>query len=236
MKKTLKISAVTLAGLLLAVSPQNGFSKSTVNANFQKSAGKFLSVNPFSLEARGIYTTVQKQLTDTVRTVGLVSGPNPKVTIDGKSYSADILTRISPNCIASEMDSSDEVTITTKEHKIEYATPTDIENAKIIIHWENSTYPCFRYYLAHEDGSHYAVVRVNMYGWGLEAKVPAYSKVLIIIDGKKYSEEEAQVLHLAETDPKPTFKIADTAEDMTRLYPQFAKEYGGVIEFTNVKN
>lgn len=170
---------------------------------------------------------------DTPRLLGWDCSPNVQVIIDGKTYTADILTKISPSCVSGYLGGGDRITITTKHKKIEKPTAMEIANAGIMISAEESGGNCFRYMQTNEDGSKYDMVVVRLNGWGAGLKVATGSKVLIIIDGKNYSEEEVAALSQNIPNPKPDFKITQTPEGMTKLYPQYAKQYGGVIEFTS---
>lgn len=132
---------------------------------------------------------------DTLRLVGQnVLGENPKVTIDGKGYDPEILTRISPRCIQSTSMSKDFIEITTKKGEIEYATPTDIENARVKQEAEKSDAFYLRYRLKRENGEFYDMVRIKSYGSSGTVDVSPEGKVLILVNGKKYSEEEAKNL------------------------------------------
>jgi len=165
---------------------------------------------------------------DTLRLVGSGRlGKNPKVTIDGKSYPSNILTKINPNSIKSTITLPNEITIATKNNKIEYATKIDIYNFREKQSINNNKLYA-RYSQLRDNGEKYEVLKVNMVNGSLAMDVPARSKVLILIGGVKFSEAEARTF--AKTPLRYGVDILErTMPDFAAKYPQYLGKYDAVV-------
>lgn len=133
-------------------------------------------------------------------------GANPYVLIDGKPYPADILTLISPKCIAATTIISDKKTAETKYGPIAsdgavsidlgkqgllYATAADKENLAIERSAKTGFY--YRLRLKHDDGTPYDKIVVNWGGSASSEQKPG-CKVAFIVNDKLYTE--AQLIEL----------------------------------------
>lgn len=184
------------------------------------------SVKSQKIVSHKIAFVSEEQDQDTIRMVGRDAGPNPKVTIDGIDYPADVLTKISPRCISTTSSYSGAIKITTHNNKIEYATETDIQNAKAEISAEKSTVPFIRYTLKNEDGKKFDRVKVRAKGGSASLDVPNDGKVLILIGGKSYSEKDAKKLSAADFEGSTSVSASGSLSN----YAQYGTDYHGLIE------
>ena len=165
-----------------------------------------------------------------IRLIGWNSAPNPLVYIDGKKYDAEILSQISPRCVKLAGVNYNNITLTTYHHKIEFATETDIENIYAEVKAEKTGNTYLRYRSKNEKGKVFDCVRMSAGPFAFGLYISPNKKVLIIIDDKKYSEEEAKNLDQSVIKPGSTFKVIRTCADMRTLYPQYAQQYGALIQ------
>jgi len=134
-------------------------------------------------------------------------GANPYVLIDNKPYPSDILTRISPKCIAATSITSDRKTaekkygpvaadgaviITLFKLGLTYSTATDRENLALERSAKNGFY--YRLRLRHEDGTPYDKLVVNYASGQATSDQKTDCKVAFIVDDKLYTEGQLDEL------------------------------------------
>ena len=143
-------------------------------------------------------TAMQGQQDTTLRLVGSGISANAVVYIDGKLYPTSILTKISPKCIKWTRSSYDEIYLTTKNGKVEYATKYDYINKKI----ENKqpTHKLFLKYVQYDEkGNKYETAVLKRASGGMASvEIPFGGKIAIIIGGKFISEIVAANLTLTD--------------------------------------
>ncbi|TDQ06567.1 M56 family metallopeptidase [Pedobacter metabolipauper] len=173
---------------------------------------------------------------DSIRFVnGNIWEENIKVTVDGKSYDKSILNTISQSAIRSMSITKDAITreaqidIVTINNKIEYATDIDKANAKIKTEAEKSNPFYARYPQKDENGADYDFVRIKLISATTAgAMIKKGEKVLILINGKAYSEEEA--IHISEDMLRGIQSImAIPLSSSHNLFPEYSKAYAAVI-------
>lgn len=124
---------------------------------------------------------------------GAVLGEDPLVIIDGKKYTAEILTRISPSCVKLSRFSWDKAEITTKDNRIEYATKEDIAAAKIRLKMKaNGKF--YNRYKVTMGGKIYDEILIRTDASSLQVDYPKDYRVMLSIDGQVYTEDEAKNL------------------------------------------
>lgn len=169
------------------------------------------------------------------RMIGANLGKNPKVTIDGKRYSPKILTKISLKGIRDEIIIGDEIVITTVDHKIIYATKTEIKNAKIA-----STFNLQKLLVVipqqQEDGVEYKWIKINANYGHYSSEVPSKSRILFLLDGKKVGQN---VLESMSKDFIPNTKgisiIDRRDQEFYDKYAAYANLYDAVVSIPGRK-
>ena len=169
---------------------------------------------------------------DTLRLVGYKLGKEPEVIIDGRHYDPDILTKISPKCVLTMSSSSNKINLKTKNNKVEYATKTDIENVRVKIEAEKSDRFYIRYAQKYENGETYDVARIKAGRGEAAVDVMKGGKVLILIDGKKYSEKEAKNLSGDAIKDVNVLRAIGNILTIEKSYPEYSKEYNVVLQAT----
>lgn len=171
---------------------------------------------------------IMKISEDTLRLVGSSKlGKNPIVIIDGKSYDAKILTKISPKSVRSTLTTPNQITITTKNNKIEYATKNEIYNFGVLHRLDNSKL-YLKYKLRKESGEVYEVVKVNNINGSASRDVPRNSKVVVLIGDKEYTEARANEMGRATV----TYGINIIHREMPEFaqnFPQYVGKYDVVV-------
>lgn len=165
-----------------------------------------------------------------MRLIGWDCKPGVRVMIDGKKYDEGILTMISPRCVKLSGITFDQVTLTTSHGKVEFATATDIENAMVRIAAEKKGTPYLRYTVKNEKGDIFDFVRLFAHQSGIGLYVPKNRKILIILDGKPYSEKEASLFDEHIILPGSTFKGIKSYADMSAAFPGYANDYAAIIQ------
>ncbi len=156
-----------------------------------------------------------------------------EVIIDGKSYDADILTKISPRCISTTSGNNGKIEITTHKNKIEYATKIDREN--VIIRKKalalGKVYA--RYPQKRQDGSRYEEISIKQKnGSGGSVGLNKGKKLLLLYNGKQYSEREFKAF------PAEQFKDCNMSfrsglDKETKA--QYGEEYGSMIAVSKIE-
>ncbi|TCD03435.1 M56 family metallopeptidase [Pedobacter psychroterrae] len=180
--------------------------------------------------------TAPVQVTDKEPPLRLVDyavlGEDPLVIIDGKKYTAEILTRISPACVKSSRFSRDKAEITTKDGRIEFATKADIATAKIRLKMKaNGKF--YNRYKVTMGGKTYDEILIRTDASSLQVNYPKDYRVMLCIEGKVYTEEEAKNLpgitafnitglkcRYADDDPEVKAKYGDKCDvlfDISRI-------------------
>jgi len=160
-------------------------------------------------------------------------GKNPEVIIDGKSYDAGILTKISPRCTKSINTDGGRIEITTADNKIEYATAIDRQNVRARNKAKALGKFYVRYPVQNQDGSPYDEIRIKMELTSSSVGVPKGSKLLLIIDGKQYSEAQAKMLTAEQFSGLNTMRTSDIVNsDLKAIY---GTKYQALIEISGSK-
>ncbi|RZM24823.1 MAG: hypothetical protein EOO88_21500 [Pedobacter sp.] len=120
-------------------------------------------------------------------------GDDPLVIIDGKKYTAEILTRISPSCVKSARYSWDKAEITTKDGRVEYASKAEIATAKLRLKMQGNGKFYNRYAVTLGDKK-YDEILIRTDGGSTPINYSKDYRVMLSIDGKVYTEEEAKNL------------------------------------------
>lgn len=168
---------------------------------------------------------------DTLRLVGRLLGKHPEVTIDDQNYDEDVLTWISPKCIKSFSTGANSIVIKTRANKVERASKIDIENAKISIAQEGNKKFFIRYPQKEEDGKHYEIAKVQFGGTMGTSTIPKGGSVLILINGKKYSESEAELFMSNTTEKYQNLSVSSGAS-IAASDPEYAK-YDAVFRISS---
>ncbi len=182
---------------------------------------------------------VLPQQKDTLRLVGGKNlGKNPKVIIDGKDYQPAILTQISPKSILSTKVSPGLISIKTINNKIEMATPADIRNVKIKNAKDDDDQLYRRYPQFKDNGEQYDVVEVRLKSGGMASvDVASGAKVLILIGGKPFSEEQAKLLSKDFIADYSSISATEKRyENFAKMYPGYANEYDAALEIPAYQN
>ncbi|MES2456516.1 MAG: M56 family metallopeptidase [Bacteroidota bacterium] len=156
---------------------------------------------------------------------------NAEVYIDGKLYDIDILTKISPSCMVSSSYDG-KYKITTKDNKIEYATKTDRENALTRDKARASAKPYIRYTQKGQSGKRYDYIEITTKGGsGGGVSVDRGKKLLLIYEGKQYSERQFKALTNDQLiDRSMSFGSFNEAD--AELTAKYGKGYGAKIEIS----
>lgn len=175
-----------------------------------------------------------KRQPDTLRMIDNPSlGKNPEVIIDGKSYDAGILTKISPRCTKSAITYGNRIEITTVNNKIEYATAIDRQNVRARNKAKALGKFYVRYPVKNQDGSSYDEIRIKTELTSGSVGLPKDSKLLLIIDGKQYSEVQAKMLTAEQFSGLNTIRTTDIVNsDLKAIY---GTKYQALIEISGSK-
>lgn len=174
---------------------------------------KKLATVPFLLGAIIVFsTTIHAQTADgSTFTSRMVLGTeklgaNPYVIIDDKPYPSDILTRISPRCIAATTIISDKkvaekrygpiaadgaISITLFKRGLSYATAADRDNLALERSAKSGFY--YRLRLKNDDGTPYDKLVLN-WGGSASSDQKVDCKVAFIVDNQVYSESQLDEL------------------------------------------
>ncbi|RYG33465.1 MAG: hypothetical protein EOO01_33195 [Chitinophagaceae bacterium] len=117
-------------------------------------------------------------------------GENPLVFIDGKEYSAEILTRISPACMSMAKFSPGKAEISTRKNQIEYATKAEIKTAKIRRQIKAKGKFYSRYPVT-INGHKRDEILVRFGSHFTEGSFPVGYRIALSMNGKIFSEKEA---------------------------------------------
>jgi len=120
-------------------------------------------------------------------------GDDPWVIIDGKKYTAEILTKISPSCIKQSRLSVDKAVITTINNRVEYATKAEIATARIRKRMKGNGKFYSRYPVTINGHKHDEIL-IRTDGASSEASFPVGYRAMLLIEGKVYTETEAKAL------------------------------------------
>ena len=131
-------------------------------------------------------------------------GANPYVLIGDKPYPSDVLTRISPDCIAATVIYNDTVILTLNEKGLTYATAIQRENLALERAAKNGFY--YRLRLKHDDGTPYDRLIINAENGQTTTDGKPDCKVAFIVDDKLYTEGQLyelqtriKTMHIAES-------------------------------------
>ncbi|ATP58615.1 hypothetical protein CPT03_20175 [Pedobacter ginsengisoli] len=221
------------------------FAVQVVYANPSDSTLKEIEVKPTQIEKtplkavsyRELKTTkilTQKPQSDTLWMIDYpLLSKYTEVIIDGKSYDADILTKISPRCISTTRRNNDKIEITTHNNKIEYATQIDREN--VIIRKKalalGKVYT--RYPQKHQDGSRYEEISIKQKsGVGGSVGLDKGKKLLLLYNGKQYSEREFKAL-AADQFKDCNMSFRSGLDKGTKA--KYGKEYGSMIAVSKIE-
>jgi len=155
-----------------------------------------------------------------------------EVVINGKSYSPDILTKMSPRGVKSIRGNvSGKLEITTWDGKLEYATEIDRENVRVRNKAMAGKFYA-RYPQKRQDGSRYDYAEIKVPGSvGGGVGVDKGKKLLLVYEGKQYSEQKFKAL-TADQLRKRDMTFRSTDEEIAIKY---GKGYGSMIEVFEVK-
>lgn len=173
-----------------------------------------------------------KPQTDSLRMIDNPSlGKNPEVVIDGKTYDAGILTKISPRCTKKVTTYVGRIEITTENNRIEYATPIDRQNVRARNKARSLGKFYVRYPVKNQDGTLYDEVWVKLETSSGSVGLPTGSKILLLIDGKPYSEQQAKNLSAAEFKGL-TIMLSRDINANEELKARYGKKYQALIEIS----
>lgn len=176
-----------------------------------------------------------KVQSDTLRMIdGASLGKNPEVIIDGKSYDAGILTKISPRCTKAVTTYVGKIEITTINNKIEYATAIDRENVKARNKARSLGKFYVRYPARNENGKLYDEIYIKLETSSGSVGLPTGSKLLLLIDGKQYSEQQAKTLTAGQFKGLGVMITRDISAD-AELKAKYGEKYQALIEISGSK-
>ncbi|NRF38777.1 M56 family metallopeptidase [Pedobacter foliorum] len=158
-----------------------------------------------------------------------------EVIIDGKSYDKDILTKISPACISGTTSIGSKIKITTHHNEIEYATKIDKENAIIRNKAFASGKVYIRYPQKRQDGSRYDKISIMLKnGAGGSVSLDRGEKLLLVFNGKQYSEQEFKSLGAGQFKGY-NISFRSGLDKDEEIKAKYGKGYGSMIEIYRVK-
>jgi hypothetical protein len=177
----------------------------------------------------------QKSQTDTLRLIDAPNlGKNPEVIIDGKTYDAEILTKISPRCVNSRTSYVEKIELTTVNNKIEYATTIDRENVRVRNKATASGKFYVRFAQRNQDGSLYDEIQIKLERSSGSVGLPKGSKLLLIIDGKHYTETQAKGLTAGQFSGQYIMRATDIIN--SNLKATYGTKYKALIEISRSKD
>jgi hypothetical protein len=161
----------------------------------------------------------------------VILGDDPLVIIDGKKYTAEILNRISPACVKMIRFSADKADITTINSRIEYATKSEVETAKIRkrMKAQGKFYNRYRVTI---NGRKYDEIMVKMANSFSEAPFQVGYRIALFIDGKLITEKEAFKLPGNYAYDKTSIEYGYTDDDKD-LFSKYGDKYDLVMQFTS---
>jgi hypothetical protein len=162
-----------------------------------------------------------------------VLGEDPLVIIDGKKYTAEILTRISPACMEKAEFSMDKAVITTKNNRVEYATKAELETAKIRERMKSNGkfYSRYSVTIGGHKRDEVLIRNGNRFTY---STFPIGYRILLSMNGKVFTEKEAGQLPSNYAYDKTTLEYGYTDSDK-ELHSKYGDKYDLVIQFSQAK-